>query len=377
MKSKIKIVFLGLLLVQMGFAQISLFSTLADAQNANSNSNANAAPAPVNTGPAYSGPEATIRKYLCAPTDVSNAPTTNTPGVGTTAASNPAAEELPNCINRLYRFAVALGAIAGVFFIVLAGYYYMLGSESGKERGKELIISVFVGMLILFGSYVLLRQINPTLVTFRQIQPPTLADPGTYPSCADVGLGQNCTLADGSRGVGNGQGGGYSTKSCGPIQNQGSGCDVNKLASACNWNGTQASQICNHESGGGMTPAIGGTADYCYPDGPDGRKLPMSIGYFQINIFNSFSPEFTRECSGVLNNDGCWVPKVQLKDSGLFYCPKRKCSFDPKGESGYNACVQALSNGDRNTKQACNLYHSNGNKFGPTTWSSAQVCNVP
>ena len=92
----------------------------------------------------------------------------------------------------------------------MAGYYYMLGSESGKERGKEMIISVFIGMLILFGSYVLLRQINPTLVTFRQIQPPQVANPypDGYPPCKDVGLGENCTLPNGGQGTGNGNGGG-------------------------------------------------------------------------------------------------------------------------------------------------------------------------
>jgi|GEM_PF-4641132 len=174
--------------------------------------------------------------------------------------------------------------------------------------------------------------------------------------------------------VGGGGTGGttYSGGTCEAINDPASGCDVEKLRAACDWDPNLASQICNKESGGGYNPAIGGTADYCYPDGPNGRKLPMSIGYFQINIFNSTQPEFLGVCTNVLNNEGCWVDLVTIPGTGVRYCPKRKCSFGPLGENGYNQCVQALSDPVRNTRQACNLYKTRG--FSP--WSAAKVCKI-
>jgi hypothetical protein len=61
----------------------------------------------------------------------------------------------------------------------------------------------------MLSSYVLLRQINPTLVAFRSIQPPQLLGKySDFPSCSDIhlGLGEDCTMPDGSPGVSNGDG---------------------------------------------------------------------------------------------------------------------------------------------------------------------------
>ncbi len=159
------------------------------------------------------GAEASIRALLCAPSDASNATTTgggySFNGVNATVQNNPAGEDLANCINRGYRFAIAFGAVAAVFFVVLAGYMYMVGGEKGKHEAKSILVSVLAGFLIILSSFVLLRQINPTLVEFRTIQPPQIA--GEYsllPSCSDVGLGvgEDCTFADGTPGVSNGDG---------------------------------------------------------------------------------------------------------------------------------------------------------------------------
>ena len=126
----------------------------------------------------YSGVEATIEAYLCTPSE------------------NPDGFDLQRCINKLYRVGIAVGALVLVFLVVLAGYMYITGSEGGKKRAKELIVSALVGMAVLLSSFVILRFINPNLTTFRPIQPPifTAAD---IPSCEAIGFEDDCKLPSG------------------------------------------------------------------------------------------------------------------------------------------------------------------------------------
>jgi hypothetical protein len=132
----------------------------------------------VNNRPIYSGVDDSLAAYLCVPSKDS---------VGTA---------LYSCIGKMYRFGIAFGAIALVFFIVFAGYLYITGGETGKEKGKSVFLSALTGMAIILSSYVLLSFINPELTKIKVIQPPifTAAD---LPKCVDVGLGENCVLPNG------------------------------------------------------------------------------------------------------------------------------------------------------------------------------------
>jgi hypothetical protein len=139
---------------------------------------------------------------------VGNEATTNS--AGTQVAVNSASDnDLANCINKGYRFALAFGAVAAVFFVVIAGYMYMVGGEKGKHEAKEILTSIIVGFLIMLSSYVLLRQINPTLVQFRTIQPPRITGTYNLPSCEQLGIGVGtaCMTAAGTPATSNGNGG--------------------------------------------------------------------------------------------------------------------------------------------------------------------------
>ncbi len=154
----------------------------------------------------YSGPEGSIARFLCVPnisnptnsTNTNPQPQGNLPVIGsagtTVPTSNPAAGDLSTCVNRLYRFAGAIGAFAAVFFIALAGYYYILGGEKAKERAKHMIISVIAGLVIIFTAYILLKQINPDAVKFKTIQPPTLGNVAALPTCEALGLPAGCNI---------------------------------------------------------------------------------------------------------------------------------------------------------------------------------------
>ncbi len=121
----------------------------------------------------YSGVESTIESYLCTPTSSGNG--------------------LVNCVNKLYRVGIVVGGMLLVFFIVLAGYMYITGGENGKTKAKELIYSTLTGLAVLLSSYLLLNFINPSLTTFRPIQPPIFSA-ADLPSCEDVGFEADCIL---------------------------------------------------------------------------------------------------------------------------------------------------------------------------------------
>jgi hypothetical protein len=133
-------------------------------------------PASGNALPAYSGVEGSIKEFLCTP------------------AATPQGMDLANCINKMYRFGIAIGGIALVFFLVVAGYMYITGGETGKQKGKAVLRNALVGMAILLGSYLLLGFVNPELTRFKPINPPVFNDPKLPGSCEDIGLPADCIV---------------------------------------------------------------------------------------------------------------------------------------------------------------------------------------
>lgn len=137
----------------------------------------------------YKGVDDSITQFLCTPSDP------------------PTGRDVELCVNKMYRFGVAFGAIALVFFVVFAGYLYMTGGEAGKGKAKGIIQNALIGIGLLLGSYLLLGFINPNLLLFRPIQPP-IFNAAPLPTCQDLGLSNNCIVAgsgsNGSAGAGNG-----------------------------------------------------------------------------------------------------------------------------------------------------------------------------
>jgi hypothetical protein len=122
-----------------------------------------------------SGVDQSIKDYLCTP---------SVPADG---------HDLERCINRLYRFSVSAGALVVIFFIVLAGYLYITGGESGKTKGKAMLLNSITGLGIILLSYVLLYFINPSLVVIKPIQPP-IFNANDIPSCDDIGFEGDCDM---------------------------------------------------------------------------------------------------------------------------------------------------------------------------------------
>lgn len=110
-----------------------------------------------------SGVDKQIEQFLCAPTNSATS----------TSASN---DDLYKCINRIYRFSLAIASVFAVFFIVIGGYIYMsaAGNQESVDKAKNILETSIASLVILAGGYVLLRYLNPDLIKFQPIQPPSV-----------------------------------------------------------------------------------------------------------------------------------------------------------------------------------------------------------
>jgi hypothetical protein len=286
----------------------------------------------------YSGVQEQITQFLCTPTD---------------AKTNPEAVkgDLYNCINKIYRFALVLAAVFGVFMVVIAGYVYMAaeGNQESVEKAKSMLVSSVASIVILSSGYILLKFLNPDLIKFQPIQPPSVVGSGGY-NFSGLFTG----------------GGGGGSSAC--VAREQGACTATTI-SACPkmaQNMEVALRACNQESHGNA--AISSGVDKC-KETTTGKTVSFSWGIWQINITNSYGAEFP-ECAGVLTaGSGPWN-KLCIDGTSC----DRMCTFGPKGEAGFNACTQAVSNGVRNTRQACNLFNQRGWSPWPHT---RNVCGLP
>ena len=73
---------------------------------------------------------------------------------------------LADYLNKIFQFAIVIGAIAAVLRLMYAGYLYMGSADmwSNKRRAKEVIGDVTLGLLLLLTVWLILSQINPDIL---------------------------------------------------------------------------------------------------------------------------------------------------------------------------------------------------------------------
>ena len=105
---------------------------------------------------------------------------------------------LADYINKVFTFAIGLGAMAAVLRLAYAGYLYMGQSDmwSHKGQAKTIIGDVTLGLLLLLSIWIILNQINPDILqlnALKNIQPVEAPTPTPTPSCP---MGQTWTGAE-------------------------------------------------------------------------------------------------------------------------------------------------------------------------------------
>ena len=80
--------------------------------------------------------------------------------------------DFPSFLRGLFRTLLAVGAILAVFMLVYGGVWYMVTGVTGsKEKARARMVQAVLGLLLLFGSVLLLQTINPNLLKFDILIP--------------------------------------------------------------------------------------------------------------------------------------------------------------------------------------------------------------
>jgi hypothetical protein len=103
---------------------------------------------------------------------------------------------LPKLVQYFYEWMIALGGLAAFISLIIAGFQYLtsVGNETAMREAKDRIQSAIFGLILLFGSWLILNTINPQLTTLRT--PPGISSGLTKLECdidADCRTGYKCT----------------------------------------------------------------------------------------------------------------------------------------------------------------------------------------
>jgi hypothetical protein len=241
-------------------------------------------------------------------------------------------------LNIVINLIIGLIAVMAMVTIVMGGLQYITSElVSGKADGKSKILNAIFGLLIALSSYLVLNTLNPNLLNL----------------CLDGIPKAQITIEDlqiqGRLGKGK----------CEPSSNTSSPCHPSKLSAFSN--PTQASAICNGESGDGkfLSSAL--------DKGSDGNSF--SFGVFQINIIAHGDKIGNGTiCKNIFKVDPNPPGKVgnSINDSSLGGCLERKNGICLKyaatviDKSRYNACKNFISQTNENTKYAAQLQKKSG-----------------
>jgi len=75
-------------------------------------------------------------------------------------------------VSGIYTFLISIVGLVAAVMIIVGGFQYITsgGDKSKVEKGKKHITDAIIGLVLTFGSYILLYTINPNLVSFNGLQ---------------------------------------------------------------------------------------------------------------------------------------------------------------------------------------------------------------
>jgi hypothetical protein len=100
---------------------------------------------------------------------------------------------LSGYLNAIFTTVLSVGAVLAVLRIAWAGYLYMGSADmwGSKQQAREMLGDAIIGLLLLFGIYLILYQINPNLLNLNVLNDISSANATTCQSA-------NCTGVYGS-----------------------------------------------------------------------------------------------------------------------------------------------------------------------------------
>jgi hypothetical protein len=130
---------------------------------------------------------------LAADGATSYIPLVSVPGLFTAGtATNPV-----EIIKGIYGLAIGIGSVIATVMIIYAGFEYMYVESMGqKSAAKERIQNAFWGLLVILGSYILLRTINPSLVEFNITLPAGTGELGKLVAADKDALRREKSISD-------------------------------------------------------------------------------------------------------------------------------------------------------------------------------------
>jgi len=80
-------------------------------------------------------------------------------------------ETLPNLINEFYKWATRAVALLAAIMFVVAGFQWMTaaGNTATISQAKQRMKSALLGLILVFGAYLLLEFVNPSLTVLKNI----------------------------------------------------------------------------------------------------------------------------------------------------------------------------------------------------------------
>lgn len=95
----------------------------------------------------------------------------------------------------VYKFLVIISAIAAAIMIVYGGFLYIVAASGANiKRGKSIIVDAVIGLILVFGVYIILNTINPELLKLDAIKI-SLVKPDPYNSYLGAGPDAKDNLA--------------------------------------------------------------------------------------------------------------------------------------------------------------------------------------
>ena len=216
------------------------------------------------------------------------------PGPYDIASSGPV-----GAVGNIYYFALGLGGLMAFIAITYAGIKWMLsrGNPSGISDAKDQITQALIGLVLLFGAYIVLNTINPELTVLNISELTKLPDSkgGLTPP---GGNKYSCYTSDGiDKGKGNDGLECYATANCNGQCPTGALCDVDAFcAAALICPGSAGCPECSQPS----------PPPYCNPPStpPPGPTTPPS-GATTYDCFLGSCDPVTSPAVGSFSNPDC------------------------------------------------------------------------